>query len=179
MRLVVAVLAGVLAAGLASAQTSASYRLEEHVFNAGGHPEAGTILTSAGYRLTLDALGESLVGIGLGSGSYHMDGSFGAGYPPPDEVTGLRFTDTTTLVWDPEKSVGTYMLYRDWVSALSGMGYGQCQQQDLTDEIATDSDTPTPPGGGYFYLVTVENRLSEEGTKGWHDGVEREGNACP
>ena len=35
-------------------------------------------------------------------------------------------------------------------------------------------------GEGYFYLVTAENRLDEEGTKGFsHDGPEREGTVCP
>jgi hypothetical protein len=33
---------------------------------------------------------------------------------------------------------------------------------------------------GFFYLVTVENRLSEEGTKGFDSGGgERTGSACP
>ena len=66
----------------------------------------------------------------------------------PAEISNLRFTDPTTLAWDPEPSVGVYNLYRDWLSALSGIGYGQCAQQDLIDETATDSDTPSPAGTG-------------------------------
>ena len=165
MRCVLAVLTGLLVTGLATAQTSTSYKLEEHVFNAGGHPEAGAILTSTGFRMTLDALGESIVGRGLQSDSYHMDGGFGSAYPPPGEVLNLRFTDAVTLAWDPEPSVGVYNLYRDLLSALSGLDYGQCEQLGIAAESATDGDTPSA-ATGYFYLVTAENRLSEEGTKG-------------
>jgi hypothetical protein len=150
---------------LAPAQTSPSFKLEEHVFNAGGHPESGQIMTSASFRITLDALGESVVGPGLSSPSYRMDGSFGSAYPPPGEVRNLRFTDDVTLEWDPETSVGVYNLYLDLLSGLSGLGYGQCEQYDLTTERAHLPDDP-PNADGYFYLVTAENRLGEEGTKG-------------
>ena len=43
--------------------------------------------------------------------------------------------------------------------------YGNCEQQEITGETTTDTDTP-PGGDGYFYLVTAENRVDEEGTKG-------------
>ena len=92
----------------------------------------------------------------------------------------IRFTDTETLVWDPEKSTGKYNLYRDVMSALSGGDYGQCEQHDLPDETTTDSDAP-PVGGGYFYLVTAVNRLGEEGNKGLDSSGEPRPNpdACP
>jgi hypothetical protein len=179
MRCAVAALVGLMAVGLAAAQTSTNYKLEEHTFNAGGHPESGTVLTSAGYRMTMDALGESIVGRDLSSASYSMDGSFGAGYPPPGEALNLRFTNATTLVWDPEESVGVYNLYRDWLSTLSGLAYGNCEQQALSDETATDSDTPTPVGRGFFYLVTAENRLNEEGTKGQDSSDDERPNPSP
>jgi len=150
---------------LAPAQTSSSFKLEEHVFNAGGHPESGQIMTSASFRITLDALGESVVGPGLSSPSYRMDGSFGSAYPPPGEVRNLLFTDAVTLEWESESSVGVYNLYRDELSVLSVLGYGECEQYDLPGETATDTDA-VPVDGGYFYLVTAENRLGEEGTKG-------------
>jgi hypothetical protein len=149
----------------ATAQTSASYRLEEQVFNAGGHPEGGAVMSSASYWVSLDSIGEGIVGPGMSSASYGMDGSFGGAYPPPGEVLGLRFTDAETLVWDPERSVGAYNLYRDRLSALTGLGYGNCEQRDLAGETATVPDLP-PATDGFFYLVTAENRLGEEGTKG-------------
>ena len=76
--------------------------------------------------------------------------------------------------------MGHYNLYRDLVSNLSGLDYGECDQYELPDESATDTD-PVSVGDGFFYLVTVENRLGEEGTKGRHsDGSERPNpNFCP
>jgi hypothetical protein len=178
MRCLAAALLGLLVTGLPAAQTSSSYKLEEHVFNAGGHPEAGTVLSSASYRVTIDAVGECVVGTGLGSASYSMDSGFVPAYPPPGEVLNLRFANDTTLQWDPEPSVGVYNLYRDLLGGLSGLGYGDCVQQDLGDETATDSEDP-PAADGYFYLVTAENRLAEEGTKGWDSSNDERPNPDP
>jgi hypothetical protein len=168
------------AAWPALAQTSASYKLEEHTFNAGGHPADGTIMTSASFRMTFDAIGEGIAGGGMSSASFSMDGGFVSAFPPPGEVTNLLFTDDVTLVWDPEKSVGVYNLYRDTLGTLSGMGYGNCEQYDIGDETATDPDTP-PTSDGYFYLVTAENRIAEEGTKGYDSDHSERPNpaACP
>jgi hypothetical protein len=167
-------------AGLVAAQTSAGYKLEEHVLNAGGHPGEGAFLTSTGYRMTLDALGETVVGQGLSSASYRMSGGFGGGYPPPGEVLNLRFIDAQTLVWDPERSVGVYNLYSGTASSLPGLGYGLCEQPDLAGETATVPGGP-PVSEIHFYLATAENRLGEEGTKGDDgSGAERPNpNACP
>jgi hypothetical protein len=75
--------------------------------------------------------------------------------------------------------VGTYNLYRDLMSNLVGLGFGDCQQQDLPTSTTTDDDA-LAVGDGFFYLVTAENKLAEEGTKGSQsNGSEREGNACP
>jgi hypothetical protein len=166
-------------ASSALAQQSSSYNISDHALNAGGHPDAGVVLTSSSYRITLGAIGDSIVAPVLSSVSYHMDGSFTSRYPPPGEVGGLSFTDEQTLQWLPEPSVGDYNLYRGLISNLSSLGYGQCEQQDLTDETATDSDA-VPAGDGYFYLVTAENRLDEEGPKGSDSsGIRRLGTVCP
>ena len=55
-----------------------------------------------------------------------------------------------------------------------------CQHDDLTSETVVESLTP-PTGNGWFYLVTAENLLREEVTKGWtSEGVERLNPApCP
>lgn len=160
------------------AQESASFKLKEHVLNAGGHPEAGTVVASASFEVSLDAIGEGAVSPGLGSASFNMGGGFLSAYPPPEEITGLIFTDKVTLEWDPEKSAGIYNLYRDLRSNLTGLGFGNCEQQELPSTTTMDSD-PVPVSDGYFYLVTVENRLDEEGTKGFQtDGTQRN-NAAP
>lgn len=164
----------------ALAQESPSFKLTDHVFNAGGHPRGGTILSSASYRITLDAIGEGAIGSGFNSASFRTDGGFSSAYPPPGETLGLWFADKQNLHWEPEKSVGIYNLYRDLMSNLAGLGYGDCHQQGIADETYADGDTPSD-GEGYFYLVTAENRLGEEGTKGLDGaGTERPNPApCP
>jgi hypothetical protein len=161
------------------AQSSASYRLEEHVVNAGGHPLNGTVMASASYRVTLDSIGDALAGPEMNSASYGMGVGFGSAYPPPGETHGLLFSDHDTLIWDAERSAGTYNLYRALMSDLFGAGYGECFAPGLPATTGTDTGTP-PASDGWFYLVTAENRLGEEGTKGWDSSAtEREGNVCP
>jgi hypothetical protein len=162
------------------AQESPSYKLAEHVFNAGGRPVDGTLASSASYRLTMEAIGDAAVGAGLQGPSYHADAGFGFCYPPPGEVRSLWFSDHDNLHWDPERSVGDYALYRDLMSHLSGGGYGSCEQHGLTLASTKDSSSP-PADDGFFYLVTARNRLREEGTKGRDsDGLERANTApCP
>jgi hypothetical protein len=169
-----------LLGSFAMAQSSASYELEEHVLNAGGTPSAAVDPSSASFRITLSSLGEPLAPPGTAtSASYAVDSAFTSAYRPPGEATRLRFDDDVTLRWDPERSVGSYNLYRDSIGNLSGLGYGVCLQQDLPDARATDSD-PVPSGDGFFYLATAVNRLDEEGTKGFQgDGTERAGAVCP
>jgi len=165
-------------------QASANYSLTESVFNEGGVPEAGAVLVSAHYQVTSASLGEAVVGIGLESGaafggvSHQMDGGFVSSFPPPGEVRELMLTDAETLVWAPERSIGVYNLYRDLLTNLGGMGLGSCEQQDLTEETTTDPEVP-PRADGYFYLVTAENRLDEEGTKGEGSSGEMRPNPDP
>jgi len=152
------------------AQSSANYQLTESVFNAGGNPSP--VLTSASYAMTLDAVGDSVSGTNLASTSYSSDAGFAALFHPPGEVLDLRFTDSTHMAWDPESSVGSYNLYRGLVSGLSG-GYGSCLSSELAGESGVDASTPSS-GQCFFYLVTAENRLAEEGTLGQtSSGVER------
>jgi len=165
----------------AFAQESTSYKLKESVFNAGGDPYRGSVLSSASYRIRLDAVGDSVAQTGLQGPSFHLDGGFVSAYPPPTEIAGLRFlADKVTLRWDPEKSVGAYNLYRDLLTALAGGSSGSCLQASIVGEAAIDQATP-PLRDGYFYLATARNRLDEEGTKGFRSsGVERPNPlACP
>ena len=150
------------------------------MLNAGGHPRDGTILASANYRISLDAVGDSIAGIALGSASFQMDGGLVTQFPPPGEIRAMRFADKQTLEWDVERSVGAYNLYRDLLSVL-GAEFGTCQQPGLGEATATVAD-PVPTNDGYFYLATAVNRLDEEGTKGYRgdDGSERPNtDPCP
>src|SRR6266540_5852987 len=146
------------------AQESAGYRLKEHAFNAGGHPDQGMTFSSAGFHVSLDALGDVVAPGGLSSGFFHLEGGWAVAYPPPGEVMNLHFAaDAKTLIWDPEKSVGAYEVYRGALSELPGLAYGSCFQSGLAGNGASD---PAIPSRGFFYLITSRNRLDEEGTKG-------------
>ena len=161
-----------LGASAAAAQESPSYNLKEHTVNAAGHPDAATVMTSAGYRITLDAVGDAAANVGLASSSFQMAGGFAVAYPPPGEVTGLRFgPDGSSFSWNFQMAAATYNVYRDTLSALPGGMNGLCLQNGLT---ATGSTDPQTPGTGWFYLITSRNSLGEEGTKGFaSSGVER------
>ena len=168
-----------LLSGVALAQTSTSFQLEEYTLNAGGTPSQGSELLSASFRITVASLGDTVSAAGLGSASFQLDAGFGTAYPPPGEVAAmcggaggcLRFTDVQTLTWPAERSAGVYNLYRDSTSG----GYGLCEQQDLAALTTTDPSTPST-ANTFYYLVTVENRLAEEGTKGFQgDSTERLG----
>lgn len=160
-------------------QQSTSYKAEERVLNAGGSPDGGMELTSAGYRVTLSSLGDGLLSMTLSSSSFQVHGGFVGGHKPPGEVMNLVFINETTLQWDPDSSAGTYNMYRDLLSNLGGMGYGNCQQTGLISPTTLDTDT-VPPGDAFFYLVTVENTILQEGPKGFQGGgAARLGPTCP
>ncbi len=176
--------------GNAWAQTSPSFELEEQTFNGGGTPSLGTDPSSASFSITLSSLGEGASAGGSNSSSFALDSGFPAFYPPPGEVAPdcglaagscLVFTSSDTLTWPAESSPGGYNLYRDLITSLAGLGFGQCEQPNLSGPTAVDSD-PVPAGDGFFYLVTAENRLGEEGTKGFQGTetpMERTGTVCP
>ena len=98
----------------------------------------------------------------------------------PGEAENLQFTDATTLIWDPERSRGSYALYQGLVAVPFDAGYGLCEQPPpvLATETATVTGLPGT-GDARFFLVTARNRLAEEGPKGFdYLGVER-GNPVP
>ena len=178
MKRAIGLLAGLLLGATALAQESSSFKLNEHVFNAGGHPEGGVFPTSTSFRITLHSVGEAVSARGLGSASFNLDACFSSAYPPPEECTNLMFADVDTLEWDPEKSVGVYHLYRDLLSNITGLGFGACEQQDIENTTTDDTD-PVPANDGYFYLCTAVNRLDEEGTKGFQSNGTERGNFAP
>ena len=162
---------------VANAQQSASYSATEFVLNAGGHPAEGATLSSASYRVSLDALGEGLIATSLSSGSYQMGVGFVTAYPPPREVNNLRFASHTGFNWLPDSAVGTYTVYRELIATLPG-NFGVCFPPALTSTAANDISDP-PVGAGWFYLVTARNRLGEEGTKGFRSSGAQRPNPSP
>ena len=170
-----------LCSGVIQAQSSANHVLQEYVFNSGGNPADGAAPASASFRLSLDSIGGGVSGAGMTSASNSLDACFTTTYAPPGEVQNLLLDETKAqLIWDAEPSVGAYNLYRGALSALTDLTYGACGQTGLTEAAANDGD-PVPVGDGFFYLVTAQNRLGEEGTKGnQSNGTDRaNAAACP
>lgn len=171
---------GLLLALPALAQQSTSFNNNEHVFNAGGHPADDSHLASSSYQITLDAIGDMVSGTTLSGPSYRLEGGFVGAFLPPGEVRALWFESPQTLRWSHESSAGDYNLYREVISGLPGASYGSCFEYDIPATTWNDHGIPVA-GEGYFYLVTVENSLNEEGTKGTNAvGIERANPApCP
>jgi hypothetical protein len=166
---------GLLGQVFIPAQTSANYQNKEHVINNGGNPAPALISTN--YQITLSSIGDSLSGTGMSSAGYQIDGGFEGAYPPPGEVLNLLFTGKTTFQWTTESSVGTYNVYRGNVANLAS-GYGSCFTQGLTVTNAIDAADPSP-GQCFFYLITAENMITEEGTMGNNSSGAKRTNASP
>lgn len=166
--------------GPASAQTSPGFRLEEHQLNMGGRPAGGASAASATFRITFDALGEQVRPAELSGPSFSLNPGLATGYAPPGEVLDLVFSDDGTLDWAAEPSARFYHVYRDTLTNLSDTYAGSCAQQDLSASTTTDPATPAV-GTTWFYLVTAENRLGVEGTRGRNaSGQERPATgSCP
>lgn len=165
-----------LASSLATAQTSSSYKLTESTINGGGNPRDGIILSSSSFHVTLDSIGDASLGTGLASASFRVNGGFASGCPPPGEVRGVSL-DGATLHWSPEPSAGVYQVYRGLISTLPGT-FGTCFAGNVAAPTITDASNPAA-GQAYFYLVTVRNRLGEEGPKGYRSDGTLEGNPSP
>ena len=95
----------------------------------------------------------------------------------PGEVLNLRFADNGMLLWDPNDAAGTYNVYRAETHSLPG-AFGTCYQSGLAAAQAMEPAQP-PPGVAWFYVATVENPLSEEGTKGFTSGGAERSNIVP
>ena len=162
------------------AQSSASYRLSEQVFNAGGRPANTVVALSASYKLSLDSIGEAVARGALSGPTLRLDAGFLTAYAPPGEVTGMRvLSDKQTLTWTRDPASTGYNLYSGLLATLPG-DYGPCAVSLVAEPTWVEPVAPSP-GTGAFFLVTGSNRLREEGTKGHaKNGVERANNApCP
>jgi hypothetical protein len=173
---------GVLAALAtpALAQSSASFQLAESVLNAGGRPSQGASVSSPSFHVTLDAIGDAALGSGLASSSFRMSGGFAAPHRPAGEVQGLTaLADKQSFQWNWEPASTAFDVYRDPLSVLP-TSFGACQAGRVGTNSWSDSGIPAA-GVGWFYLVTGENPLGEEGTLGAESsGSERPNTApCP
>jgi hypothetical protein len=138
------------------------------------------VATSSGFRLGLESIGEPLAWRPQSSGAYRLDGGFLPAYPPPGEVTGVAIlADQRTLTWSAEPVSTAYNVYTGSLRPLPG-SYGACAAARVAGNAWMDFSTP-PLGTGVFYLVTGENRLWQEGTKGYaSSGAERPNSSpCP
>ena len=179
-RLFIGVLVVCLTAALctAGAQESGSFKLKEHTLNSGGSPAGGSAPASASFRISHDAIGNSIGYRALSGPSFRMDPNFVAAYRPAGEITGLLFSDNQTLAWNGEQAAAGYSVYRDLLPNLSGPGYGNCLATDIPVNTTTDSEVP-PLSNGYFYLVAARNRLDEEGTIGFDSANSERTNPTP
>ncbi len=146
------------------AQQSASYSVESQTLNFGGHPHKGVAGSSPAYRMSSDALGDSVAGVAMSSLSFRLDSGMVSAYAPAGEVTGLRFDAQGGMQWDAVLHAVSYQVYRGPLTDLPG-GYGSCVAAGITEPAWNDPNAPAA-GTGDFYLVTASNRLDEEGSSG-------------
>jgi hypothetical protein len=168
-----------LLAAASHGQSSSSYQVTDQAINAAGHPEAGVVLSSTSYQVSIDSLGDGVRASPTSSGRWAVQAGFPSCYSPPTEVRNLRLTGEATLRWNAEPSVGSYNVYRGSLPSLPGSG-GACLDSRLTSTTTSDSYEPHA-GQTMFYLVTAENRVTEEGTRGFDSvGTERpQTSPCP
>ncbi len=144
---------------------AAGETISESTFNAGGHPAQGVAPASASFRISLGSIGEALGLPDLAGAGLRLQPGWVAGLRPPGEVLNLRFTGPSAFTWNPEISAGAYNVSRGALGTLPGSP-GACLAAGLAAPGASDGALPAAPGTGFFYLVTVRNRLGEEGGKG-------------
>jgi hypothetical protein len=160
------------------AQTSTSYRLDEHSMNAGGRPAQAAVTISSSYRLSLESIGQPVIGRALSGVTLRLNGGFVPPYLPPGEVAGLGFlADQQTLTWLREPASTLYNVYSGPISNLPG-GYGLCAAAQVSGTSWSNATAPAP-GSGWLYLVTGVSCLLEEGTKGYASSGAKRGNPAP
>jgi len=169
--------------GLLLAQQSASFALEGTTLNEAGRPENGTLAQSGSFQITLDAVGEALPAFDAVSASFNLSGGVVGAYAPSAEVQALGFVSAggaaPALAWAPLPTAVRYDVYRGATGSLPG-SFGACLASNLASTSYNDAAAPLPKTG-FFYLVTGENRLGEEGTKGYQSNgaVRTAAPACP
>jgi hypothetical protein len=138
-----------------------------------------------GDSLQIDqaAVGEPVLAPPQVSGvSFRLSVGWMEAYRPPGEVLDLQLLSPSGLIWAPEPSAGAYFVYRGQLSGLAAPTAGACWQEAVAFNGIKDASVPAP-GDGFAYLITVRNRLGEEGTFGFAEAggmyTERAGDRCP
>jgi len=104
--------------------------------------------------------------------------------------TTCRFTNHTTLEWDPVAGATRYNVYRGNISGMTDTnldqlpdgGYGTCQNArdgNLTDTVFVDADVPTTGQIGFHYLVSFTAGGVEQGLGESSFGIPRTVTPCP
>jgi hypothetical protein len=166
----------------AVAQVSESFRVSDGTFNSGGHADPAGVMTSASFRVSLDAIGDGVSGLrSPGGASYRVHGGFVDAYSPPAEVVGVHWIDRVTAAWSPARSAGIYSIHSGSLEVLRGSGSpADCLATGIAGTGAVVPQLPSA-GTGRFYLVSARNHVGEEGSRGSDsNGVERpRGTDCP
>lgn len=98
--------------------------------------------------------------------------------------------DAAQLSWDPVPGALAYNVYRATGSVFTDLdgdglpdgGYGDCMNamdSDLTDTSFLDPELPAPTDQVFYYLLSFEDPVSEQGLGATSDGIARGVNACP
>jgi hypothetical protein len=108
-----------------------------------------------------------------------------------DVETTIRFSNKTTITWDPVSGADRYNVYRGTlvgmidlspVDQLPDGGYGTCRNStdaNLTDTTFVDAGTPTLAEVGYHYLVSYTSGGIEKGLGQSSYGTARTVTPCP
>lgn len=100
----------------------------------------------------------------------------------PGDVTGVRWSDSETLLWDAEPSAVRYHIYRADIASLAFSNFGTCRDDldpDLSDTQASITDVPIA-GSGWSFTITAEDGGGSEGTLGFGKMAERSNySPCP
>ncbi len=119
-----------------------------------------------GNDLDLDSI--ALAGLGFPS---LLDVACAGGGP---SEAALRWSNNTTLTWDPVSGAFQYFVYRGLTSTLDdGNGYGDCQNSrdaNTSDTVFVETQKPAA-GTSFFFLVAFDAGGGEEGL-----GFDSEGN---
>lgn len=93
----------------------------------------------------------------------NCDGTIDEGYPTPAETTGLLFDpDKQTMNWNVEAQSDRYDVTKGDLAALISSGgdftssLTSCLEDDSADTQAFDSEEPTTPGNGFYYLIRAQ-----------------------
>jgi hypothetical protein len=111
------------------------------------------------------------------------DDTNGAAWGVPSEVSDLRFSDRSTLVWSVPQSLGGLSVVYDLVRSEGPASFGAASTCVASDTANASTSDPSTPGSGHalFYLARAQSACaSGEGSLGTSSsGVPRTARTCP